>query len=439
MDDKLKFVGHSYKNMSTAIINAVVGHGGATLSLSSEELRAIVTEALADIGPGERVLAIVPDKTRDDNTDQLVPFAAEILAQKNIGRFDAVIAQGTHGPMNEAEKRQKIGWSKIAPDNIGSIFDHRWDRDDELVTLGELSAAHIAELTDGLMREAVPVRINALLAPGRYDTVLVFGATMPHEVAGFAGGAKYFFPGIAGPELTHLTHWLGALATIENVIGRIETPTRRVIEAAAALVSARIISFTSVSTRNSEGLQTHALFAGDLCEAFRRAAEVSSEVHIKHIGRKYKRVVALLDRHYDELWVGGKASYKLGSIIETGGELIIYAPQLKQLSATHGHLIEKYGYAPLEQVREMVAGSDELRANLCVAAHLAHVSYGSARNAAGKLAPRYRITLASAVTEAACLRVNLGFLDHRRFNLEDYRADPETLVVEDAGRDLYLV
>ena len=425
--------------MNGTTLETVVGRGGATLALSPEELNAIVTEALADVGPGERVLAIVPDKTRDDNTDQLFPFAAEILSQKKIGCFDAVIAQGTHGPMTEAEKREKIGWTRIAPGNIGNIFDHQWDRDDELISIGELSAAQVSDLTDGLMREAVRVRINALLAPGVYDTVLVFGATMPHEVAGFAGGAKYFFPGVAGPELTHLTHWLGALATIENVIGRIETPTRRVIEAAAALVSPHVISFTSVSTRNTEGLRTHALFAGDLYEGFRRAAEVSSEVHIKRIGRKYKRVVALLDRHYDELWVGGKASYKLGSIIEAGGELIIYAPQLKQLSATHGHLIEKYGYAPLEQVREMVAGSDELRANLCVAAHLAHVSYGSARNAAGQLAPRYRITLASEVTEADCLRVNLGFLDHRRFSLEDYRADLETLVVEDAGRDLYLV
>jgi len=425
--------------MSSATLESTVGRGGATVALSPEELRAIVTEALGEIGPGERVLAIVPDKTRDDNTDQLLPFAAEVLAQKWVGCFDALIAQGTHGPMSEAEKRLKIGWSKLAPGAIGNIFDHQWDRDDELVTIGELSAAQIGDLTDGLMHEAVRVRINALLAPGTYDTVLVFGATMPHEVAGFAGGAKYFFPGVAGPELTHLTHWLGALATIENVIGRIETPTRRVIEAAAALVSPTIISFTSVSTRNSEGLRTHALFAGDLFEAFRRAAGVSSQVHIKRIGRKYKRVVALLDRHYDELWVGGKASYKLGSIIEAGGELIIYAPHLKQLSATHGHLIEKYGYAPLEQVREMVAGSDELRANLCVAAHLAHVSYGSTSNAAGQLTPRYRITLASGVSEAACLRVNLGYLNHERFNLEDYRADAETLVVEDAGRDLYLV
>jgi nickel-dependent lactate racemase len=425
--------------MTTATISDVVGRGAPTLSLSAEELRVIVAEALDGIEIGERVLAIVPDKTRDDNTDLLFPFASEILTQKKVAQFDALIAQGTHGPMTESEKREKIGWSTIANGQVGHIFDHQWNREDELVTLGELSAERITELTDGLMHESVPVRLNALLAPGKYDTVLVFGATMPHEVAGFAGGAKYFFPGVAGPELTHLTHWLGALATIENVIGRVETPTRRVIEAAAAFVPAQVISFTSVSTRDAERLHTHALFAGDIYESFRRAAEVSREVHIKYIGRKYKRVVALLDRHYDELWVGGKASYKLGSIIEEGGELIIYAPHLTQLSATHGRLIEKYGYAPLERVREMVEGSDELRANLCVAAHLAHVSYGSTRNAAGQLTPRYRITLASAVSEEACRRVNLGFLDHRNFRLEDYQADPDTLVVDDAGRDLYLV
>ena len=425
--------------MSTAVIDKVFGRGAAELTLSPEELRAIIAEALADVCAGQRVLGIVPDKTRDDNTDLLFPFAAQVLAEKNIAQLDVLVAQGTHSPMTENEKHEKIGYEKIAAGNIGSIFDHQWNCEDALVTLGELSAARITELTDGLIQQAVPVRLNALLAAGIYDTVLVFGATMPHEVAGFAGGAKYFFPGVAGPELTHLTHWLGALATIEKVIGRIDTPTRRVIEAAAAFVPAPVISFTSVSTRDPNGLRTHALFAGDIYEAFRRAAEVSRAVHIKFVNRKYKRVVALLDRHYDELWVGGKASYKLGGIIEDGGELIIYAPHLTQLSATHGHLIEKYGYAPLEQVREMVEGSDELRANLCVAAHLAHVSYGSTRDAAGRLTPRFRITLASGVPEDVCRRVNLGYLNYADFRLETYEADSETLVVENAGRDLYLL
>jgi nickel-dependent lactate racemase len=110
--------------MSSVTTEIVVGRGAATLSLSAEELSAIVAEALADIGPGERVLVIVPDKTRDDNTDQLVPFAAEILSRKKVRSLDAVIAQGTHGPMSEAEKREKIGWSKIAPGILDNIFDH---------------------------------------------------------------------------------------------------------------------------------------------------------------------------------------------------------------------------------------------------------------------------------------------------------------------------
>ena len=427
--------------MSTKPAPTTVGKGAADLDLSPEELRAIVEQALLTVGPGARVLAIVPDKTRDDNTDLLFPFAAEILKERGAEQFDALVAQGTHMPMTEEEKRSKVGLGEGASlPLLGSIFDHQWNRPEELVDLGELSAERVSELTGGLINEAVKVNLNRLLAPGVYDTVLIFGATVPHEVAGFAGGAKYFFPGVAGPDLTHATHWLGALASIERVIGRVETPTRHMIEAAAALVPARIISINSVVTRgDDERLRTHALFCGDVREAFRRAAEVSRQVHIKYTGRKYKRVVALLDEHYDELWVGGKASYKLGGIIEEGGELIIYAPHLRAISETHGLLIEKYGYAPIDRVREMVALSTELRSNLAVAAHLAHVSYAGSRDETGKVIPRYTITMASALDEATCRRVNLGFMDHREFRREDYDSDPDTLVVERAGRDLYLV
>src|SRR5919206_5366983 len=317
--------------MSTKPAPSTVGKGAPDLDLSPAELRAIVEQALLTVGPGARVLAIVPDKTRDDNTDILFPFAAEILKDRGAEQFDALVAQGTHMPMTEEEKRVKVGLSEgDSLPLLGNIFDHQWNRPEELVDLGELSAERVSELTGGLINEAVKVNLNRLLAPGRYDTVLIFGATVPHEVAGFAGGAKYFFPGVAGPRLTHATHWLGALASIENVIGRVETPT-------------------------------------------------------------------------------------------------------------HGAMIEKYGYAPLEQVREMVEGSDELRANLCVAAHLAHVSYGSRVGEGGRIEPRYRITLASGIPEEVCHRVKLGFCRHADVDLKAARQDPDTLVVEHAGRDLYLV
>jgi nickel-dependent lactate racemase len=417
----------------------VIGRGAPTADLSAADMRPIVDEALKYIEPGSRVLAVVSDRTRDDNTPELFPLISQALARAGAARLDALIAQGTHVAMNDADKRAKIGAGLAAIPLLGSIFDHHWDRDSELTTLGTIAADVIAAETGGLLHESVSIRLNAHLAPGQYDVVLVIGATVPHEVAGFAGGAKYFFPGVAGPELTHLTHWLGALATIERVIGRIETPTRRLIEAAAAFVPGRIIAFTSVSTRDDKGLKTRALFAGDLRETVRRAAEISQQVHVRYTGRRYKRIVAILDDHYDELWVGGKASYKLGSVIERGGELIIYAPHLSAISVTHGALIEKYGYAPLERVRDMVEGSDELRANLCVAAHLAHVSYAGDRGEDGVVTPRYRITLAANLPEATCRKVNLGYLDMRTFNPRAFADDPDTLVVDNAGRDLYLV
>lgn len=427
--------------MPSKAARAFIGSGSAASDLSPDEMRDIVEQSLRQIAPGARVLAIIPDKTRDDNTDSLFPFAADILAARRVAQFDALVAQGTHVPMSDQEKQSKIGigGGGSAP-GLGQIFDHQWNVPEELTTIGELSAAEVSRLTGGLISEAVPVNLNRLLAPGTYDTILIFSATVPHEVAGFAGGAKYLFPGVAGPDLTHATHWLGALASIENVIGRVETPTRHMIEAAADFVSARIITLNSVVTRDENNvLRTHALFAGDFREAFRRAAEISSQVHIKYTGRKYKRVVGLLDEHYDELWVGGKASYKLGGIIEAGGELIVYAPHLRSISETHGKLIEKYGYAPLDRVREMVALSTELQNNLAVAAHLAHVSYAGQRDADGRVIPRYRITMASALDEETCRRVHLGFMDYRKFQREDYENDPDTLVVERAGRDLYLV
>jgi nickel-dependent lactate racemase len=418
------------------LTQTVVGEGSASSDLTYEELAAIVEQALEIVRPGERVLAIIPDKTRDDNTDLLFPITSRILERRSVACFDALVAQGTHPPMSDDQKLSKLGLVNFT----GTIFDHRWDRPEDLITLGELTAEQVTELTAGLITKAVPVTLNKLLAPGIYDTVLVFGATVPHEVAGFAGGAKYFFPGVAGPELTHMTHWLGALAGIENIIGEVETPTRHLIEAAAALVPARVISLNTVVSRNDEGrLVTYALFAGEVREAFRRAAEVSRHVHIKYTERKYKRVVALLDPHYDELWVGGKASYKLGAIIEDAGELIIYAPHLTKISETHGALIEKYGYAPLEVVRDMLGASKELRENLCIAAHLAHVSYAGRIDDDGKIVPRYRITMATGIDEETCKRVHLGFMKHQELPIEELRSDPNTLVVENAGRDLYKV
>ena len=421
--------------------STAVGTGSPESDLGIDELHSIVEEALNAIPSGSRALAIIPDKTRDDNTHILFPIASQILHRNGVARLDCLIAQGTHSPMTEAEKFTKIGNSASALPLLGTVYDHRWDDPTELVTVGELTVEQVRKLTNGKFSESIQLSVNRLITPGSYDVILIFGATVPHEVAGFAGGAKYFFPGIAGADLTHKTHWLAALATIEKIIGRIETPTRHLIESAADHISTPVITFTSVVTRTDDDrLRTYALFAGDYRSSLRRAAEVSRHVHIKYTGRKYSRVVALLDEHYEDLWLGGKASYRLGAVIEEGGELIIYAPKLRCISDTHGADIERFGgYAPIEKIKDLVANSGELQSNLCVAAHLAHVSYAGRTNGHGEFVPRYRIKLASQVDAETCRRVNLEYLDLRKFNVASYQNDPDTLIVERAGRDLYLV
>lgn len=417
-----------------------VGTGAPEADLSGAEIREILAQALQIVPQSARVLAIVPDKTRDDNTAVLFPLAADILHRQGIAKLDALVAQGTHAPMTQAEKLDKIGADKtVLPPIFGRIFDHSWNDPAELVTVGELNQTRVRDLTDGLLDRSITLKVNKLLAPGVYDFVLVFGATVPHEVAGFAGGAKYFFPGVSGRELTDATHWLGALHGVENTIGQVETPVRRMIEAASDFISPQIISINSVTERDRrDRLLTRAVFTGDLRKCFRLAANVSRQVHIKYTGRKYRRVVALLDEHYDEMWTGGKASYRLGAIVAEGGELIIYAPHLRCISDTHGAAIERFGYQPLASVRRLVAESGgELAGNLCVAAHLTHVAY--AGRADNPLAARFQITLASRIDAETCRRVNLNYLNPADFRVEDYQRDAETLVVERAGRDLYLV
>ncbi|HEV8131533.1 MAG TPA: lactate racemase domain-containing protein [Acidobacteriota bacterium] len=425
-------------NPQSAIRNPQLGRGGPDMDLDSAAMRAVVQETFAAYSLGRRVLAIVPDKTRDDPTDVLFPILCKELPP-SVERIDVLIAQGTHPPMTDAEKRAKIGLSheRSSLPRLGIIFDHHWDDPAHLVSIGRLSAARVREITGGLFAESIDLRINRLLGPGVYDTVFVIGGTTPHEVAGFSGGTKYFFPGVGGPDVTHATHWVGALATIEHTIGRVDTPIRRLLDEVASFVPLQVISFNSVSNRTDEGrLRSHALFTGDITQAFRRATEVSAQVHIQYMPRRFCQVVALLDPHYDEMWTGGKASYRLGAVIEPGGELLIYAPHLRTVSKTHGKLIRKYGYHVLDRVREWVERNEDLRENLCVAAHLTHVRYaGEWKN--GIETPRFHITLASQVPESECRQVNLGYLDPAGFDPTRYQ-DSDSVIVENAGRDLYL-
>lgn len=276
----------------------------------------------------------------------------------------------------------------------------------------------------------VEVRINKLIFD--YDLLLVIGPVFPHEVVGFSGGNKYFFPGISGPEILNFFHWLGAVVTNPMIIGNKWTPVRKVVDHAASLIPRPKLCLAAVV----DGKQFAGLFAGDPVAAWDQASELSRKLHITYKEKPFHTVLSCAPPMYDELWVAGKCMYKLEPVLADGGELIIYAPHLKSISITHGKLIEEIGYhcrdyflKQWDQFKDYPWG---------IIAHSTHVR-GIGRFENGVEYPRAQVTLASQIPESICRKINLGYRDPSSIKVEDYmnREDEGILCVPKAGERLF--
>jgi nickel-dependent lactate racemase len=264
------------------------------------------------------------------------------------------------------------------------------------------------------------------------DTILIVGPTFPHEVVGFSGGAKYLFPGISGPEMINVTHWMGALMTILNTIGIEPTPMRAMIHRAASTIPTPV----TLASLVVDGGGLAGLFVGAVEEAFHAAALLSARRHIIWLDRPYKRVLSHAPPMYDELWTGAKAMYKLEPGIADGGEVIIHAPHLAEVSAVHGHHLYQTGY----HVRDYFLKQwDRFKdVPLGVLAHSTHLK-GSGTYENGIETPRIRVTLASQISPEDCARLNLGYMDPARIIIDEWenREDEGILFVPKAGEYLY--
>lgn len=382
---------------------------------------------------GRRVLMIIPDNTRTAPLPALFAGLFDVLGPV-VASLDVMVALGTHQPMAEGEIARLIGLSDA--DRAGKcakvrLLNHEWDNPAALHRLGWLSEEETEAISGGLMRERVPVDINKRVLD--YDVLLVCGPTFPHEVVGFSGGNKYFFPGIAGPEILNFFHWLGALITNYGIIGVKQTPVRGVVDKAAALipVERRCLSFVVKSADEVYGLAY-----GSPESAWNVAADLSSQVHITRKPKAFNTVLSCAPLMYDELWVAGKCMYKLEPVVADDGELIIYAPHMHEISVTHGKLIREVGY----HVRDYFAKQWERFAHIPrgVLAHSTHVrGVGTFEN--GVERPRVRVTLASQISPEECVAINLGYRDPATIDIESYanREAEGVLLVRKAGEMLY--
>jgi len=405
--------------------------------LNENEVHDLTAEALAQADlAGKRVLVIIPDHTRTAPIPLFFRLFHEFLGEQ-VAALDYLVALGTHQPMSEEALNRLVGIS--AAERAGKyaqvrIFNHEWDKPGCFRTIGAITADEIAEITDGLMHQEVPVALNGKIFD--YDQLFICGPTFPHEVVGFSGGNKYFFPGIGGPEVIHFTHWLGAVITSMEIIGTKHTPVRQVIDRAASFIDVPKLCFSLVVKGILGDLA--GLFIGTPEEAYEHAADLSAKLHIIYVDKPFKRVLSVMPEMYDDLWTAAKGMYKLEPAIADGGEVIIYAPHITEISYTHGRTIDQIGY----HVRDYFLKQWERFKDYPwgVLAHSTHLrGIGTFENGIEK--PRIQVTLATGIPEERCRRVNLGYLDLATIDMAKWegREDERILVVPKAGEMLYRI
>lgn len=411
----------------------VIGKGSETELLSESQVHELCAQGFAQKDlTGKRILAIIPDHSRTARIDLMFRVVYKLLADR-AATLDFIVALGTHPPMSDAQINERVGITQEERTTRypkARFFNHHWKDPRQLRHVGTIPAEEVGRISNGLMCTPVKVTINKMVYD--YDALLIIGPTFPHEVVGFSGGNKYLFPGIAGQEIIDVFHWMGALITNPVIIGTKETPVRQVVDRAAALLPMERLCLSLVVRGN--GLA--GLFFGSPEEAFSAAADLSDKLHITYLDRPFKKVLSCAPRMYDDIWTGGKCMYKLEPVVADGGELIIYAPHVTEISVTHGAIIRRIGYHVRDYFLKQMDRFQDIPGG--VMAHSTHVK-GIGTFEGGVESPRVNVVLATQIPASICREINLGYCDPNSIRPDDWknREAEGIFYVPKAGEMLY--
>jgi len=400
--------------------------GGPGTVLTEEQVRTFIADRLAgEDFDGKSVCLLIPDGTRSCPLALLLSAVHRALHGR-VTRLTVLIALGTHAPMGEAELA-----AHLPPLPDVTVLNHAWWEPSTFASVGTITADRVEELSGGLLRQEVDVRLNRAVV--EHDIALVVGPVFPHEVVGFSGGDKYFFPGVAGAEIIDLSHWLGALITSVEIIGtRGITPVRALIHEAASLIPSVRRALCVVVESGSGRL--HAVSYGTPEAAWAAAADVSAEVHVRYLDAPVRRVVSVIPEKYDDIWTAAKGFYKLEPVVADGGEVILYAPHVRTIAAMHPE-IERIGYHCRDYFTKQWDRFKHLHWG--VLAHSTHLRGAGVYDEHDGERCRVKVTLATAIPEETVRGANLDYLDPASIDLDEYAADPDTLVVPQAGEVLH--
>jgi len=345
--------------------------GSKSHDMSADDLKKGLFEAFDKLGTKNKVLAIPPDYTRfPSRAGELTEFTWEYFRARLT---DILPALGTHSPMTEEQIEHMFG------NTPRKLFrDHDWRND--VITLGTVPGEFIREVSEGAVDYPWPAQVNKLLVEGDFDLILSIGQVVPHEVVGMANYNKNIFVGTGGAEGINKSHFIGAAYGMEKMMGRADTPVRKVFNYASENFAAHlpIVYVQTVVGLNRDGrLQTYGLFIGDDFEVFDKAAKLSLQVNFEMVQKPLQKVVVWLDpSEFKSTWLGNKSIYRTRMAIADGGELIVLGPALKEFGEDKeiDRLIRKYGYFGTPATLKATAENVELQQNLGAAAHLIHGS-----------------------------------------------------------------
>ncbi len=176
------------------ILSAV--SGGPALSdaeVGGRMDRAIDSPPLEDIvRPGQTVLIVVPDATRQTGCGQVINLIIRRLIANGTSPHEIriIFATGIHRKVTEAEKASIL--TPFIAQRINTI-DHDPRDLMQIMRFGETSGG-------------IPIELNRALA--EHDHVVIIGGITFHYFAGFTGGRKLICPGLASVRTVSETHKL---------------------------------------------------------------------------------------------------------------------------------------------------------------------------------------------------------------------------------------
>ncbi len=380
--------------------------------LSIDDLKNALYSTFEQLGSRKKVLAIPPDFTRFHSQAGTLTELSYDYYQERLK--DILPATGTHSPMTNHQIGKMFG--KV-PHELFRTHDWRHD----VLTLGKVPSEYIGQVSGNVVDFAWPAQVNKLLVNGDYDLIISLGQVVPHEVAGMANYNKNIFVGTGGYEGINKSHFLGAAYGMERMMGRADTPVRRVLNYASENFARDlpIVYVLTVVEQSGDGqFRIRGLFIGDDAECFNQAAALSLKVNFKMLDKPLEKVVAYLDpAEYKSTWLGNKSIYRTRMAIADGGELLVLAPGVREFGEDPeiDQLIRKYGYVGTPKILELVEDNHDLKENLSAAAHLIHSSSEE----------RFRITYCPGhLSKSEIQSVNFTYADLEQM-LEKY--DPKKL------------